>query len=212
MNLPLEINQRVLNELASPADSTNIRVICTSAPNGSAYRLRGKRRQYVFERDNTVGAHVLDVPASLWQHDVPTGPYRENLSICHDIQTVIGVKVPLVFMIIPRSSTKSDETPAPTVGSLDAGTVILGYFNHIEAPEHVVDEVRKIAASPREFLHYLADPGDVDKTADAPSSTAAAAKTLSMDPTAIRMREMRKRKREEKAAKKPRVTRQPLPA
>jgi hypothetical protein len=207
MNLPLEINQRVLNELASPADSTTIRVICTSAPNGSAYRLRGKRRQYVFERDNTVGAHVLDVPASLWQHDVPTGPYRENLSICHDIQTVIGVKVPLVFMIIPRSPTKSDETP--TVGSLDAGTVILGYFNHIEAPEHVVDEVRKIAASPREFLHYLADPADVDKTADEPSSTGAAAKTLSMDPAAIRMREMRKRKREEKATKKPRVTRQP---
>lgn len=224
MNLPIEINQRVLQELASPSDTTAIRVICTSAPNGSAYRLRGKRRQYVFERNNTVGAHVLDIPASLWQHDVPPGPYRENLSLCHDMQTVTGNKVPLVFMVVPwgpESTAVAAEALAENATVLETMPLLREFFTRVGAPPIVFEALDVIRDEPLDVFRQLVESikpadGDAPPTPEtAPDTTPAQAsdpKPLSMDPTAIRMREMRKRKREEKgAAKKSRVTRHPQP-
>lgn len=193
MNLPLEINQRVLNELASPADTSATRVLLLSVANGGPARLSGKRRKYTFVRDNEAGAHILDVPDSLWQHDLPKGPYRENLSICHDLQNVMGAKVPLVFIRIPwgdQNPTFVADAPADLDLTL---SIIVGYFGHIKPPEHVTETLARIIATPGEFLHYLEPPPENQEEDDADflSNSAATPKVKSQSEAAIRMREKR---------------------
>ncbi|WP_234043556.1 hypothetical protein [Luteolibacter yonseiensis] len=219
MNLPIEINQRVLNELASPQDRTAIRVICASVPNPSPYRLRGKRRQYVFERNNTIGAHILDIPASLWQHDIPRGPWRENLSLCHDMQTVMGVKVPLVFLIIPWGEGAQDtDTTAATGEGSQMLELLRNFFTKLDAPPIVFEGLECLAhRGPEafsEFVQAISPPTDdiveaASRTGEAsqPSAPSSPApnilatpvkRELSMDPAAVRMRKMRGRKSEAK--------------
>lgn len=155
MNLPLEINQRVLNELASPADQFATRVLLLSVANGGPARLSGKRRKYTFVRDNEAGAHILDVPDSLWQHDLPKGPYRENLSICHDLQNVMGAKVPLVFIRIPWKDLNDNR---PTIDTMSAHDLeIFGLLVKSYGVPPMTDEGLKclIAAGPERCSDYF---------------------------------------------------------
>jgi hypothetical protein len=117
MQLPTEITQATLNELASPAETGATRILLLLVANSGPYRLSGQRRRYVFTRDNEAGAHILDVPDSLWQHDLPTGAYRENTSICHDLQNPSGGKLPLVFLRVPwqGASEKAPADRSPTL-------------------------------------------------------------------------------------------------
>lgn len=112
MQPPTEITQAILNELASPEETGATRILLLLVANSGPYRLSGQRRKYAFTRDNDIGAHVLDVPDSLWQHDLPAGPYRENTSICHDLQNPSGGKLPLVFLRVPWKGT-AGKAPSP---------------------------------------------------------------------------------------------------
>ena len=173
MNLPNEINQRILDELAAPSDKSATRVVVLSTSNAGPFRLTGRKRKYVLSRDNIAGAHVLDVPDSLWQHDIPLdAPYRSNLSIAHDLA---GNTVSLIFLRVPygpqdtAAEVAADEfAPIPEAGI--TGRVVLAYLKEIGAPDPVRERIEQIIADPETFRAYL-DPAEDDIDADIDADT-----------------------------------------
>lgn len=87
MQLPKLVTSSILAKLAKPEDSIVIRVVLRRIANLSPYKLHGKIRHYLMEFNAKVGAHILDVPLSVWNNGMLPGTYRDNMSIAHDIQS-----------------------------------------------------------------------------------------------------------------------------
>jgi hypothetical protein len=102
MNVPSLATTAVLARLARPDESMAMRVILRRVANTGPYTVHGKVRKYVFEYHHKIGAHVLDVPLSVWNSGITHGAYRDNPSIAHDIQATRSVHLaPLVIHPIP---------------------------------------------------------------------------------------------------------------
>lgn len=121
MNLPNLLDNKALAKLAAPDETITVRVIIRQVFNNKPYRLRGRTRHYLADHDPKLNVHVLDVPASVWMKDFPTGTYKDNPSIAHDLQgNRMGAgMVPLLFCVIPwkgAEETKTADKPAPDAG------------------------------------------------------------------------------------------------
>jgi hypothetical protein len=142
-SIPTTIDSKTLAQLADPTDTHAVRLIQRQVHNFSPYRMSGKRYKYIFTHDSRIGAHVLDVPLSLWQGDVPKSTYRDNLSICHDIQGNRSTLLPpIVCVIIPlhegvaEFEKQSNETQAdPMPAMLETLT---GFLRDMDAPDEIM--------------------------------------------------------------------------
>lgn len=102
MNIPSPATSTLLARLARPDENMAMRVILRRVSNTGAYTVHGKVRKYVFEFNAKVGAHVLDVPLSLWNAGLMPGIYRDNPSVAHDMQAARSSHLaPLVILPIP---------------------------------------------------------------------------------------------------------------
>lgn len=140
-SIPTTIDSKTLAQLADPADTHAVRLIQRQVHNFSPYRINGKRYKYIFTHDSRIGAHVLDVPLSLWQGDVPKGTYRDNLSICHDIQGNRSITLPpIVCVLIPlKEGVVEFEKQAQQVDPMPAMLETLtGFLNDMDAPDEIM--------------------------------------------------------------------------
>lgn len=139
MHLPKFVTQEVLNQLAAPTDRVMVRVVLRRIGNTAPYTVWGKKRRYVFRRDPELGAHVLDVPMSVWMWGFPDGPYRDNLSIAHDLQgNRAAVKAPLVFLVIESGAVADAEAPQAGEASHESLLAFRELLVAMEAPELVL--------------------------------------------------------------------------
>jgi len=219
MNLPTLIDNKLLASMAAPGETMAVRVIVRQVFNNKPYRLRGRLRHYLADHDPKLNVHVLDVPASVWMRDFPTGTYKENPSIAHDLQgNRIGAGMtPLLFAVVPWKKAGDVTQPVvmdtPVVGANEDGAKPLAALRKLSeslgAPEILVAAI-DLAASPErtpsEIEAALLDTvANVDaevrkaavEAAPAPQQAAASgAKT-----NAQRQKEYRERKAAKKAAK-----------
>jgi len=228
MKIPNALDNRILAKLASPDETHAVRVVIRRVMNHGPYVIRGRLRQYTAEHDAKLSVHVLDVPASVWMHDFPSGPYRENTSIAHDLQGNRGSALaPLVFLIVPWKNAKSNPAAeAPENGSEvpenrpDAALAALRTFaEKLGAPELMLSAI-DLAASGRpavEVERLLAEtiaqiepgPGDGPNVPDSPNSPAGqspeeiaeAKRKAKATKAAERMKRMRERKRQKQLEK-----------
>lgn len=142
-SIPTTIDSKTLAQLAEPSDTHAVRLILRQVHNFSPYRMGGKRYKYIFTHDSRIGAHVLDVPLSLWQGDVPKGAYRDNLSICHDLQGNRSTTLPpIVSVIIPlkegvaefeKQSNEKQADPMPAMLE-----TLTGVLRDMDAPDEIM--------------------------------------------------------------------------
>jgi hypothetical protein len=142
-SIPTTIDSKTLAHLAEPTDTHAVRLILRQVHNFSPYRMGGKRYKYIFTHDSRIGAHVLDVPLSLWQGDVPKGAYRDNLSICHDLQgNRSGNLPPLVAVIIPLKEGVAEFIATTERGQADPMPAMLetlkGFLADMDAPDEIM--------------------------------------------------------------------------
>lgn len=117
MKIPSLVTSRDLRLLAPEGETHAIRVILTRVSNAGDFRHRCGTRQYIFKRDCTLGAHVLIVPLSCYMQDSPTGRYRDNRSISHDLQpSVSNGLIIQVIRIADDPEILVDPKDAPPVG------------------------------------------------------------------------------------------------
>lgn len=227
--LPNQISAAVLRDLADPSETHAVRVVMLKTSSPTQYRYRGVRRQYIFERDGTLGMHILDIPVSLWMQEVPSERYRDNHSLAHDLQSRQMVNAPFLTLVVPW---KTGEVTSEVLASGEAKPApdFIGPLREllvkVEAPPFMLDAVDLAKGDDNsalvEFVKTFSDALDDADTqeasgeADVPSSSAPEAETPEHDPAhkspksepsqspaAIRMREQRARKKaENNAAKK----------
>lgn len=134
MTLPLQIDSNFLRTLA-PNDTRIVRVILRLVHSTATYRLRGKKRTYLFVMNIQAGCHVLDVPESIWNDGIPAGKYRENLSIAHDLfaDSRPG-NSPLIPVILRVGEDVPAEAPPADVPVLSHLRTLLSFLG---APDEV---------------------------------------------------------------------------
>ncbi|MCE5310444.1 MAG: hypothetical protein LLG20_22635 [Acidobacteriales bacterium] len=127
--------------LAKPDETHVVRVIAHEANNSTVYRLRCRTREYRFERDGTVGRHILDIPVSVWMAGAPGGAgggkFRDNQSIAEDFRT--AERCPYSIHVLPIASSTAADAPKSSSGHLPALRRLL---SNLGAP----DEVRQAFA------------------------------------------------------------------
>jgi hypothetical protein len=217
MKLPQTIDKRALAALA-PQDTHAVRVIVRRVANQTPYRVRGKMHHYLVEWDFVLQAHILDIPESVWMHDFPPGPYRDNASISHDIQGCRSVQsAPLVFLLVPYAQEQAQPAvmgaAATPSGIADFIAPLKDLLNKLKAPAIMHEAVEVMAEDSVEVFGDFVDSLTVDEDeapASDPGQTAAtdlvpvAATATQINPKtgkpytkeALRMRAMRERKKE----------------
>lgn len=110
-NLPNIITAAALRVIPT-ADTHAVRVILLSSASATQYTMRGigrRKGKYLLERDAATGKHILDIPVSLWNQEIPTGRYHDNNSIAHDLLAKPQPLMPFVTMIVPWSGTATSK-------------------------------------------------------------------------------------------------------
>jgi hypothetical protein len=167
MNIPEIITQSEIRALASPSETHAVRVILHEVPYPGQFRLRTLRRQYLFERDGIAEVHLLDIPVSVWMHDVPTGQLRDNTSISQDFRSAGAVK--WSFQIVPLKGA----TPAIAAEQAHFLPLLREILRTIEAPPVVEEAFKLIDAGNLGELQDLAAFLKSTAKADGPSPAAA---------------------------------------
>lgn len=216
MNIPNFLDRKTLAAMAAPGETHAVRVILLKVNNSSAYRLRSRLRQYLFERDGTLGAHVLDIPQSVWMAGQPQGVYRDNPSISHDLQPT--VVIPLVIQVIPWAGAETAEAPAETnEPAVDLIPILGDLLEKLNAPPVMTEALDVMRDGNAEAFRAFVDSVELHKDAPANPAAPQAPAEASAPPEppapaeqaqgapniqAQRMREYRARKKQEKAAAK----------
>lgn len=130
MKLPAVISKAVLKGLAQPAETHAVRVLLHDAPNHGIYRLRCARRQYLFEKDGTIGVHSLDIPVSVWMDGCPPGRYRDNHSVAQDFRGTGATKWSI--QIVPWKGAVSVQAPVASAPVEQAAPAVIAP----STPEH----------------------------------------------------------------------------
>lgn len=112
--LPAIISASALR--AIPTEDTHaVRIILLNSTGSTQYTLRGvgrRKGKYILEKDGTSGRHVLDIPVSIWNQDIPQGRYQDNTSIAHDLLAKPQPLIPFVTMIVPWNGARSKAADA----------------------------------------------------------------------------------------------------
>jgi hypothetical protein len=181
-----------------------MRVICRGVANTGPHTMRGRARKYIALRDPKKEYHCFDVPLSLWQGKIPEGPYRDNGSICHDVQaTRIVTKAPLIFMVVPWRGAKPAAAPMPQA---EQATPILAFKKLAEAtgaPPVIMQAVELLLSNlqPSEIETALMESVAHVEAERQEAPPEPAAKTAGKS-NAERQREFRAKKKAEKEAAK----------
>lgn len=157
MNVPNTLTNRALAKLASPDETHAVRVVIRRVMNRGPYTIRGRIRHYIADHDPKLMVHVLDVPASVWMSGFPSGPYKENQSIAHDLQGNRGSSLsPLVFLIVPWKDAKSNPAAtckdslqveaSPAVKDTESLTMLRVLAEELGAPDLLLSAIDLVAS------------------------------------------------------------------
>ncbi|MEY4952588.1 MAG: hypothetical protein RL299_1012 [Pseudomonadota bacterium] len=200
MKLPPIISKATLKGLASPDETHLVRVIAHEPNNPTVYRMRCRCREYRFERDGTVGKHILDIPVTLWMADTPSGSsarFRDNSSIAEDFRT--GDRSPYSIHVIPISK----ESPvAIDHHKPDTYQLLRELLVKTGAPEYIMEAVKLADMGETNALRCYVDSLAVDDTAGDESVSVISSTPSTADALAAKKADQARKMREAKAAKK----------
>lgn len=111
MKIPNFLDRRTLAKMASENETHCIRVILGNTSNPAPYTVPCKYRRYLFERNGTIGAHVLDFPLSVWMDGTPKGRYGPNKSVSEDLKPT--ARLPFTIQVIPWYGATPTEKEDP---------------------------------------------------------------------------------------------------
>ena len=129
MTLPSVISKTTLEGIDTSADTHAVRVVAHEVNNPSPYRLRCRNRTYLFEKDGTVGKHVIDIPVSVWMHGQGR---RDMVAICDDFRTANGSAFTIQVVRIKPEAQADDFAQA-------ALEQVRRLLSNLGAPESVVE-------------------------------------------------------------------------
>lgn len=152
-NLQKTVTNAMLAANAAPDETGMVRVLVRRVMNKAPYTLRGKLRSYRAEFNQQAGAHCVDVPLSLWQGGIDSGPYRDNNSVAHDIMAARASNMtPLVYLVLPWAGAEAVRpadlaagigTPSADRGEMETGfEVFKGMLVKMNAPIEVVEGLK----------------------------------------------------------------------
>jgi hypothetical protein len=192
MKAPTFLDRRTLAKMAAPDETHCVRVILQKVSNSAPYTYRSALRRYLFERDGILGAHILDIPVSLWMAEIPTsGPYRKNASVSDDLKPTQAT--PFTIQVIPWKGAK-----APAVANPDCLPLLREIVSSFNPPPAILTALQLTEEGNLESLEVLAGTVRIFKANPPPVKNPAAEPAAELSPAAARMRKMR----EAKAAKK----------
>ena len=187
MKIPALLDRRTLSKMASPDETHCVRVILQKVSNPAPYTVRGRIRRYLFERNQQLCSHILDVPVSIWMAEVPNnGPHRQNPSVSDDLKPTM--QLPFTIQVIPWGNA----TPATTATAPDVFPLVRQVAQKLEAPAIMRKAIDLAAAGDVDGLRALLA-GGPDKQPEPPTES----------PAAARMRKMREAKAAKKAQLQP---------
>lgn len=150
MTIPGTLSKTTISQLGC-TDSISVRILLHSVSNNGSARIRCRNRQYIFEKSHETGCHILDIPMSLWMHNVNPGRYRAQGSICDDFRKLPGAE--FTFHLV-GSAPALEAAPAAPV---DPGVMaeIRRLLAALGAPSEV-DQAFEIAAeNPAHLKGYV---------------------------------------------------------
>ncbi|MCW1885507.1 hypothetical protein OKA04_12275 [Luteolibacter flavescens] len=144
MNLPQIVTAADLIRFAAPNETHAVRLVIRQINNPGIYTLRGLSRRYLATRDNEIGAHVIDVPVSVWMAGVPKGVYAKNTSIAQDVLgTRNALKTPLMILVVPW---KHAQPPAQTSGTPSSLETFKRLAELTGAPEIIMSAISLLSS------------------------------------------------------------------
>lgn len=115
MNIPGLLSKSTISQMQC-ADTVSVRVLLHSVSNNGQARLRCRNRQYLFEKSHETGCHILDIPMSIWMHNVNPGRYRDQRSICDDFRELPGASFTIHIIGTQPAVESAPEAPPADPG------------------------------------------------------------------------------------------------
>jgi len=172
MTIPGQISKSTISQLGC-TDSLSVRVLLHSVSNNGSARIRCRNRQYIFEKSHETGCHILDIPMSLWMHNVNPGRYRDQRSICDDFRELPGAAFTIHIIGNAPALEEAPATPA------DPGVIseLRRLLTALDAPQIVRHALEIAIESPdklAEFVDSIIDTlqDDPEEPADQPADNA----------------------------------------
>jgi len=150
MTIPGQLSKSTIAQLGC-TDSISVRVLLHSVSNNGSARIRCRNRQYIFEKSHETGCHILDIPMSLWMHNVNPGRYRAQGSICDDFRKLPGAE--FTMHIIGNASAKeaAPDAPADPVLIVELRRLLTA----MNAPEEVENAFEIAVNDPANLAGYV---------------------------------------------------------
>ena len=114
MTIPGQLSKSTLSAMQCP-DTVFVRVLLHSVSNNGQARLRCRNRQYLFEKNHETGCHILDIPMSVWMHNVNPGRYRDQRSVCDDFRELPGATF-TIHIVGAQPATEAAAAPPADPG------------------------------------------------------------------------------------------------
>lgn len=154
MNIPKVLSKTTLRPITSPDETHAVRVVLHEAHNSGPFRLQCQQRTYVFEKNGTVGKHVLDIPVSIWMDGVGQTRFAANKSVCDDFRT--AKNAPYTFQVIPLKESQAVIERKPS--EADAALPLLReILSNLGAPQIVIDAFHCIDAGDMPKLAHIVE-------------------------------------------------------
>lgn len=163
----LMIRSAILAKSAKSDEKLMVRLILREITNPRPYIKEGRNnRDFVFEFDRELNAHVLDVPLSVWQDSNPNSNARANGSLVWDI---LGKPQnnhqPILPIILPWPGAESDKAVSVDSGAndelLELKTVKLPIISELleklNAPDEVVEALSIVTGGTASDLRKFVD-------------------------------------------------------
>lgn len=151
MKIPAVVSRSTLQGLASPDETHAVRVILHEVNNPGQFRLRTTRRQYLFDKDGTIGVHALTIPVSCWMAGTTPGRFRDNNSISQDFRTSGVGNVKWSIQIVPWGTA----TPTTPDTAKECLTLLRKLLSNLGAPDEVESAFKFIAENNMPALRKL---------------------------------------------------------
>lgn len=170
MNIPKVLSKTTLRQITSPEETHAVRVVLHEAHNSGPYRLQCQQRTYIFEKNGTVGKHIIDIPVSIWMQGVGETRFAANRSVCDDFRT--AKTVPYTFQVIPLKESQPAIEGKPSMADV-ALPLLRQLLSNMGAPDEVVKAFVCIdngdVAGLKALLEHIPQPADDEPPANAPA-------------------------------------------
>jgi hypothetical protein len=150
MTIPGQISKSTISQLGC-TDSLSVRVLLHSVSNNGSARIRCRNRQYIFEKSHETGCHILDIPMSLWMHNVNPGRYRDQRSICDDFRELPGA----AFTIHIIGNAPALEAAPADLSEHDLIADLRRLLYALNAPQEVATAFDVATENPGQLAEYV---------------------------------------------------------